>query len=1295
MTRKFQVIGSGHRNGDNDDGTNRGAAGQMKVNDNGTRLALAVEGGKFFELFQFNPATGVISNPLQIPAGDQANKFEFKYGAYGVEFSPTGRYGFEATSGNYLYGTSRDGGQIYQWDLSLYNGRDSVQFIKTGQIKPSIGIEYGALQRAPNGKIYVAIRDQDFLGVINSPMRPNFKFEKNGVRLISNDTGLGGVSLLGLPAPVPLLINPEPFYFENLCLGDTTLFYITNQSSITLSTPKAWRFTNLDIGGPIVTKSSVFNELEYEFPRAGRYKVQLTVIIDRVPVTYTRELTINPLPSVRLIENNVRDTVPLCVGSSVKLNAGSGAFYVWEDETLKDRERTVTTNENFYNLYRVKVTDYHGCVGWDTIITRREYPPTSRDSSVAAFCEQNDGKAIVIPNGKIENYNYAWENYPDSTGNTLSGIPGGDYAVKVTRKSTGCEVMDTIRVEAVGRSDVKLVKSIETGCPGETVNISVQGADEVEWISHPELKGSQVSLAPDTTTVVRIRSTNYRDGRTCRQELTDTIHVFPKNKPELGENRTPCGGNPIFIDGGDDYVKWLWSDGQTGQFARIGSDADNLVLWATDHNGCVFSDTVSVKFLPGPVLFIPKDTAFCTKDPITLIGGEGESYQWSSWDSTQTIPLSGTADLSITKSGYYIFDVTRSGCTLSDTVYVHLNDPGKFRIDSVRYQDISCFGAADGEIRVFATGTARNYYYSIDGGETYFDNDGLFTNLPPGNPYRVVVNEDSTSCRAEAEPFNLPEPDTLKAKFCTLPASCAGCSDGAISLGMITGGTEPYSVYLEGEKQDSVIYNLEAGNYLLTVVDSHGCTIEKAVRVAEGSRPEILSDAVQPVCPGQPVTLRIINASRVEWITPADGTGMEVTVMPWGNTVYRAKSIETDEEGFSCEIILEYPVEVYAHILPELGDTIHSCEGEIIGLDGGEYLSWEWSNGQRTREITIDETTDELWIAVQDANGCVLGDTVSVQFHPYPEIELGDDREVCSSEPIVLRGGTAQEYRWSNDAVTPEILVTESGNYALILVSYGCVSMDSVRIQILDPGSFSIRDVKVVDNNCFGAENGSLEIVADGSGQSFKYSIDGGVSYQAGNHFDFLPSGEYDGIRVMADSLCFKDYPDAVTIGQPDSIGISFRLKSPTCETCGDGQLHLTITGGRPPYAITLNGSAAEAVSRDLAVGSYLISVTDAAQCTKTAEFTLEMLNLVPNVITANGDGINDHWKIPLLKYYPDAVVKVFTAAGRLVFQSPRGYPVPWNGKDGANPLPMGTYYYVINLGPGEETVTGYLTILR
>jgi gliding motility-associated-like protein len=83
-----------------------------------------------------------------------------------------------------------------------------------------------------------------------------------------------------------------------------------------------------------------------------------------------------------------------------------------------------------------------------------------------------------------------------------------------------------------------------------------------------------------------------------------------------------------------------------------------------------------------------------------------------------------------------------------------------------------------------------------------------------------------------------------------------------------------------------------------------------------------------------------------------------------------------------------------------------------------------------------------------------------------------------------------------------------------------------------------------------------------------------------------------------------------------------------------------------------------------------------------------------PNAFTPNGDGINDLWLISGLSTYPNCMVNVYNRFGEKVYQS-KGYSQPWDGLYNAKNLPLGTYYYTIDLANGKSKVTGYITIVR
>jgi gliding motility-associated-like protein len=87
------------------------------------------------------------------------------------------------------------------------------------------------------------------------------------------------------------------------------------------------------------------------------------------------------------------------------------------------------------------------------------------------------------------------------------------------------------------------------------------------------------------------------------------------------------------------------------------------------------------------------------------------------------------------------------------------------------------------------------------------------------------------------------------------------------------------------------------------------------------------------------------------------------------------------------------------------------------------------------------------------------------------------------------------------------------------------------------------------------------------------------------------------------------------------------------------------------------------------------------------------------NVLTPNGDGYNDTWKIKNIEFYRKNSIKIYNSNGQLVKTLPdagqTGYTGNWDGKVNGIKLPPGTYYYMIDLEDGSAIIKGFLTILN
>ena len=135
-------------------GSSANTRGYMKFSQTGTQLALALEGDYTVQLFNFNKTTGIVSNPITLTNITMNS-------CYGLEFSPNEQF---------LYCSERWGTNIYQWDIS--SGVESIIAATMTNISTTTVSVQGALQLAPDGKIYCARNGQTHLSVINNPDMP-------------------------------------------------------------------------------------------------------------------------------------------------------------------------------------------------------------------------------------------------------------------------------------------------------------------------------------------------------------------------------------------------------------------------------------------------------------------------------------------------------------------------------------------------------------------------------------------------------------------------------------------------------------------------------------------------------------------------------------------------------------------------------------------------------------------------------------------------------------------------------------------------------------------------------------------------------------------------------------------------------------------------------------------------------------------------------------------------------------------------------------------------------------------
>ena len=270
--------------------------GYLSASLNGNKVAVAKWDLNIVEVFNFNKSTGTLSGLKTLTNSTSP---------YGVEFSPNDRFLYVSESlGN--------GSNVYQYDLLA----GTVNNIENSQITlGNFPIQFGALQLAPDYKIYLAKFNNGQLGVINDPDSLGLacNFNINGLNL------LGKSSILGLPN-LPKALLPV-FKYSNKCYGDSTSFNVlqTDVDSV------LWDFGDLSSG---VNNSSLDISPKHLFTDTGVFTV--TLVRYKASNTYTKSQSvyISPLPIVSITPFNP-DT--LCDGETTTITAGGATTYSWDN----------------------------------------------------------------------------------------------------------------------------------------------------------------------------------------------------------------------------------------------------------------------------------------------------------------------------------------------------------------------------------------------------------------------------------------------------------------------------------------------------------------------------------------------------------------------------------------------------------------------------------------------------------------------------------------------------------------------------------------------------------------------------------------------------------------------------------------------------------------------------------------------------------------------------------------------------------------------------------------------------
>ncbi len=577
-------------------------AGYLKASPDGSKLAAAHTGSVGYdtlELYDFNNANGVVSNAVSIPSPFNDS--------YGVCFSP---------DNSKLYFSSYFSiNAIYQYDLTDPNFATNPILIYNGG-----NIGFGAIQLAPDGKIYIAEDGTSSLSVISNP---------NGLgaacNFALNSFPILGTSHYGLPD-----------FFDQLFITNCSV-YLGEDTSICSTDPVQ---LNAGTGSGVNYLWQDGSTAQYfSVSGSGTYSVTKTYASGCIAHD-TIEINFHTLPVINL----GNDTV-VCHPGTVTLNAGSGfAYYHWSNSTASQILIPLTTGN-----YSVIVIDSNNCMNSDTINVAFHGPQFSLGNDTT-ICE---GDSVRLTPGSIYK-TYQWSN--SSYDSVIMVYGAGAYSVLVFDMQ-GCFARDTILVFVSTPEPDLGSDTLLCGTINHTLNTSVNFS-QYHWNNNSTASGLNITTTGTYTVTVT-------DQYGCTG--SDTIVVTNSNPQiELGTDTTICIHSTAALHAAIGFQSYLWNTGSNNTTITI-SDGGIYSITVTDSVSCNASDFRKI-IIDDPNVSIGNDTGNCNGHGIILHTDTAFiNYLWSTNSTDQAIYTTG--------AGNYAVTVTDEiGCKAADTILISYSD---------------------------------------------------------------------------------------------------------------------------------------------------------------------------------------------------------------------------------------------------------------------------------------------------------------------------------------------------------------------------------------------------------------------------------------------------------------------------------------------------------------------------------------------------------------------------------------------------------------------------------------------